>query len=118
MLTGLETEETELAGPLGSFPSSWAPTWIMSARVSLTKTAGDRLRSILWESSWGFADAPSVKTSTRAREQKRVRTSFLDLTLNILVKVGIFWRGSVRECKIMVVAVREGNKRLNWWAEG
>jgi len=46
---GLETEETEPAGPLGLFTSSWVPMLMMSERVPLTKTPGDRLRSTLWE---------------------------------------------------------------------
>ena len=44
---------------------------------------------------------------------RSVRTSFLDLKLNILAKVGIFYRGSVRECEIVVLAVREGRKLMN-----
>lgn len=91
--SGLEAEETELAGPLpglGLLPSSFVPWSMTSAREPLAKTSGDRLRSILWASTWAFADAPSVKTRAKAREQKSVRTSFLDLTLNILVKTGIF----------------------------
>lgn len=91
--SGLEVEETELAGPLawlGSLASSFVPWSMTSAREALAKTSGDRLRSILWASTWAFADAPSVKTRARAREQKSVRTSFLDLTLNILAKTGIF----------------------------
>lgn len=91
--SGLEAEGTELAPlPWGLLPSSFVPGSMTSARVSLAKTSGDRLRSILWASTWAFADAPSVKTRARAREQKSVRTSFLDLTLNILVKTGIFSR--------------------------
>ena len=91
MLTRLVTDETELVGPLtwlGSSPSSFVPTSMTFPfpESCLPRSAWDRLRSILWPSSWVFADAPSVKTSTRAREQKRVRTSFLDLTLNILAK--------------------------------
>lgn len=89
--SGLEAEETELVPlPWGLLPSSFVPWSMTSAREPLTKTSGDRLRSILWASTWAFADAPSVKTRARAREQKSVRTSFLDLTLNILVKTGIF----------------------------
>jgi hypothetical protein len=88
----LETDETELAGRtpwLGSSPSPFVPMSMTSPWVCLPRSAGVRLRSILWPSSWVFADAPSVKTSIKAREQKSVRTSFLDLTLSILAK-GIF----------------------------
>jgi hypothetical protein len=84
------TEPMRLPPWLGSLLSPSVPGLMMSEVEALPRTSGNRLRSILWPSSWAFADAPSVKTSTRAREQKKVRTSFLDLTLNIPAKMGIF----------------------------
>ena len=86
MLTWLLVlDETELLGSCLGLSSAFVPGSMKSPRFCLPTRTGARLRSILWESR--FADTPSVKTSIKAREQKKVRTSFLDLSLNIL---GIF----------------------------